>query len=80
MHCVFEYIYFARPDSVIDGASVYLARMEMGRQLAKEAPVDAHWVVPVPDSGNSAARGYAVESGIPSVDGLIKNNTWDVPS
>lgn len=73
MHCVFEYIYFARPDSVIDGVSVYLTRMEMGRQLAREAPVDAHWVVPVPDSGNSAARGYAAESGIPSVDGLIKN-------
>jgi len=58
---------------VIDGVSVYLTRMEMGRQLAREAPVDAHWVVPVPDSGNSAARGYAAESGIPSVDGLIKN-------
>ncbi|WP_018962541.1 amidophosphoribosyltransferase [Coprothermobacter platensis] len=72
-HCVFEYIYFARPDSVVDGKSVYLSRMEMGRQLARESAVKADWVVPVPDSGNSAARGYAVESGIPSVDGLIKN-------
>ncbi len=71
--CVFEYIYFARPDSVIDGASVELARQEAGRYLALEHPVDADVVIGVPDSGIPAAIGYAKASGIPYGVGLIKN-------
>ncbi|AIS51768.1 amidophosphoribosyltransferase PurF [Thermoanaerobacter kivui] len=73
MPCVFEYIYFARPDSVIDGKSVYFTRFEMGKRLAMEAPVEADLVVPVPDSGIAAARGYSIQSGIPMGEGLIKN-------
>ncbi len=71
--CVFEYIYFARPDSVIDGASVELARQEAGRYLALEHPVNADVVIGVPDSGIPAAIGYAKASGIPYGVGLIKN-------
>jgi len=71
--CIFEFIYFARPDSVIDGFLVNKIRMEMGRQLAREYPVDVDLVIPVPDSGNAAARGYAEESGIPLGEGLMKN-------
>ncbi|EOD00159.1 amidophosphoribosyltransferase [Caldisalinibacter kiritimatiensis] len=71
--CMFELIYFARPDSTIDGINVYLARSEAGRILAKEAPVDADVVISVPDSGTPAAIGYAEESGIPYGIGLIKN-------
>jgi len=71
--CIFEYIYFARPDSVIDGVSVYEARSEMGRILAKESPVDADFVSAVPDSGITAAIGYAQESKIPYSECLIKN-------
>lgn len=71
--CVFEYIYFARGDSSIDGQSVYEARMNMGRQLAREAQFDADIVMAVPDSGTTAAIGYALESGIPFREGLIKN-------
>lgn len=71
--CIFEFIYFARPDSKIDGTSVYLARREAGRILAKEYPVDADIVISVPDSGTVAAIGYAEESGIPYSEGLIKN-------
>lgn len=71
--CVFEYIYFARPDSVIDNASVELARMRAGAFLAKESPVDADIVIGVPDSGLDAALGYANESGIPYGIGFIKN-------
>ncbi len=71
--CVFEYIYFARPDSVIDGASVEFARQEAGRHLAMEHPVDADVVIGVPDSGIPAAIGYAKASGIPYGVGLIKN-------
>ncbi len=71
--CVFEYIYFARPDSVVDGFSVNAARMKAGAFLAKEHPVDADLVVGVPDSGIDAAVGYARESGIPYGVGLIKN-------
>lgn len=71
--CVFEYIYFARPDSVIDGASVHRARMRAGTFLAKEHPVDADIVIGVPDSGIDAALGYAKESGIPYGTGFIKN-------
>lgn len=71
--CVFEYIYFARPDSVIDGASVEHARMRAGAFLARESPVDADIVIGVPDSGLDAALGYADESGIPYGIGFIKN-------
>lgn len=71
--CVFEYIYFARPDSVIDGASVSLCRQNAGRFLAREHPVDADIVIGVPDSGLEAAIGYAHESGIPYAIGFTKN-------
>lgn len=71
--CIFEYIYFARPDSRIDGVSVYEARLRAGRQLAKEHPVEGDIVIGVPDSGLVAAIGYAEESGIPYGMGLIKN-------
>jgi amidophosphoribosyltransferase len=72
--CVFEYIYFARPDSVVEGQSVYEARKRIGRELAREAPVDADIVVPVPDSGVPAALGYAAESGLPFELGIIRNH------
>ena len=71
--CVFEYIYFARPDSLIDGASVCLARQRAGAFLAKEHPVDADVVIGVPDSGLDAAIGYAKASGIPYAIGFTKN-------
>lgn len=71
--CVFEYIYFARPDSVIEGSSVQHARMKAGEYLAKESPVDADIVIGVPDSGLDAALGYSRESGIPYGVGFIKN-------
>jgi len=71
--CVFEYLYFARPDSVIDGQSVYASRMLAGKCLAKEHPIEADVVVGVPDSGLVTAKGYAIESGIPYNDGFIKN-------
>ena len=71
--CIFEYLYFARPDSVIDGQSVHDARILAGRYLAREHPVEADVVIGVPDSGLNAAKGYALESGIPYNDGLIKN-------
>lgn len=71
--CMFEYIYFARPDSIIEGAEVYEARLEAGKILAQEYPVDADIVIGVPDSGLAAAQGYAEESGIPYGTGFIKN-------
>lgn len=71
--CVFEYIYFARPDSIIEGQSVHGARLNAGRFLAKESPVDADIVIGVPDSGLDAALGYSYESGIPYAVGFIKN-------
>ena len=71
--CAFEYVYLARPDSDIDGRSVYMARTQAGRTLAKEYPVEADMVIAVPDSGTVAAIGYAEESGIPYGEGLIKN-------
>jgi len=71
--CVFEDIYFARPDSVIEGAGVHLARLRAGRFLAKESPVEADVVIGVPDSGIDAALGYARESGIPYGVGFLKN-------
>lgn len=71
--CVFELIYFARPDSIMDGKLVYSTRREMGAQLAREHAVDADLVIGIPDSSTAAAVGYAQESGIPYSDGLIKN-------
>lgn len=71
--CIFEYVYFARHDSILDGMSVYEARKEAGRLLARHCPVEADLVSGVPDSGNVAARGYAEESGIPFVEALAKN-------
>ena len=71
--CIFEYIYFARPDSVIDGRSVHAARINAGKILAREHPADADIVIGVPDSGLDAALGYSRESGIPYGIGLIKN-------
>lgn len=71
--CVFEYIYFARPDSNIDGVSVYHSRMMAGRFLAKDCPVEADLVVGVPESGNVAALGYSLESGIPYGTAFVKN-------
>lgn len=71
--CVFEYIYFARPDSIIEGTSVHAARLRAGAFLAKEHPVDADIVIGVPDSGLDAAIGFSRESGIPYGIGLIKN-------
>ena len=72
--CVFEYIYFARPDSDIGGRNVYLARKNLGRELAREHPVDADLVIPVPDSGVPAALGFAQEAGLPMEFGLIRNH------
>jgi amidophosphoribosyltransferase len=71
--CVFEWIYFARPDSVMDGRLMHTAREEMGAQLAREHPVDADLVIGIPDSSTSAAVGYARESGIPFANGLVRN-------
>ncbi|TAK23424.1 MAG: amidophosphoribosyltransferase [Chloroflexota bacterium] len=71
--CVFEFIYFARPDSVIDGKLVYQVRQEMGRRLAREKPAEADIVIAVPDSATPAAIGYAEESGIPYREGLVKS-------
>lgn len=72
-HCMFEYVYFARPDSVIDGIEVFESRINLGRTLAKEHPVEADVVIPVPDSGRAQAVGFANESGLPYNEGLIKN-------
>src|SRR6266516_855239 len=71
--CVFEYIYFARPDSRMNGDVLQAARGRMGEILAREAPIDADLVIAVPDSGNAAARGYARASGLPQDDGFVKN-------
>ena len=72
--CIFEYIYFARPDSVFDGVSVYRARVQAGRFLAMDSPAEADLVVGVPESGNAAALGYAMESGIPFGTAFVKNS------
>jgi amidophosphoribosyltransferase len=72
--CIFEYIYFARPDSLMEGRSVYEARKRIGRELARESHVDADIVVPVPDSGVPAALGYSQESGLPFELGIIRNH------
>lgn len=73
-HCVFEHIYFARPDSFIFGEHVYTARKNMGRAMAQESPADVDLIVPVPDSGVVSAMGFAEESGIPFEMGLIRNH------
>ena len=72
--CIFEYIYFARPDSHFDGVSVYDSRIKAGRFLAQDSPVEADLVVGVPESGNAAALGYAMESGIPYGTAFVKNS------
>jgi len=73
-HCIFEYVYFARPDSSVFGQSVYQARKKMGKELAKLAPIEADVVIPVPDGGVPAAIGYAQESGIPYEMGIMRNH------
>ena len=72
--CIFEYVYFARPDSTIADRNVYKVRVEMGRQLAREYPIPADVVVPVPDSGNCAGLGYSLESGIPYEMAFVRNH------
>ncbi len=72
--CIFEHVYFSRPDSIVDGSSVYSVRKEIGAQLALENPVDADYVIPVPDSGVPAAIGYAQQSGIPFELGIIRSH------
>ena len=73
-HCIFEFVYFARPDSIMDGESIYLARVNMGRILARETKdIKADIVISVPDSGTPAAIGYGLEKGIPFLEGLTKN-------
>ena len=72
-NCIFEEVYFSRPDSIVDGSSVYSMRYNMGRQLAREAPVDADLVIGVPDSGLPPAEGFAAELGLKFGEGLIKN-------
>src|SRR5262245_26940389 len=74
LHCVFEYVYFARPDSVLWGRNVHTVRKALGRELAREYPVEADVVIPVPDSGTSAALGYAEQSGARYEMGLIRNH------
>ncbi|MEM6308743.1 MAG: amidophosphoribosyltransferase [Pseudomonadota bacterium] len=71
--CIFEHVYFSRPDSILGGQSVYSTRENIGRELAKESPVEADLVCPVPDSGTPAAIGYSLESGIPYAMGIIRN-------
>jgi amidophosphoribosyltransferase len=72
--CVFEHVYFSRPDSVVDGQSVYSVRKSIGAELAREAPVDVDYVIPVPDSGVPAAIGFAQESGVPFELGIIRSH------
>jgi amidophosphoribosyltransferase len=72
--CIFEYVYFARPDSNIRNQNVYKVRVEMGRELARENPIEADIVVPIPDSGNCAALGFALESGIPYEMAFVRNH------
>ncbi|MGH7423788.1 MAG: amidophosphoribosyltransferase, partial [Candidatus Methylomirabilales bacterium] len=72
--CIFEHVYFARPDSLVFGQHVSRVRKELGRRLAREAPADADIVVPVPDSGMYAALGYAQEAGVPYEQGMVRNH------
>ena len=78
--CVFEFIYFGRPDSVMGGKNIYMSRRRAGANLFKEHPADADIVISVPDSGTAAAIGYSEASGIPFVEGLVKTVTWEGPS
>src|SRR2546423_3683479 len=82
--CVFEHVYFANPASIVFGQNVHLAREAMGRQLARESHVEADCVIPMPDSGRSAALGYAKESGLPFEEGIVPNRfvgrTFIMPS
>ena len=73
-HCVFEHVYFARPDSLVFGRTVLESRLQLGRQLARESPADADVVCPVPDSGMGAALGFSQQSGLPFEWGLIRNH------
>ena len=73
-HCLFEHVYFSRPDSVVFGQGVQDVRLKLGRQLAREHPVEADLVMPIPDSGNFAALGYSLESGIPFTLAIIRNH------
>jgi amidophosphoribosyltransferase len=73
LFCIFEYVYFARSDSLFEGQMVYSVRLQCGRQLAKEAFIDADIVSSVPESGTAAAHGYARESGLPFAEVLCKN-------
>ena len=72
--CIFEHVYFSRPDSIVDGTSVYSVRKEIGAELARENPVEADFVIPVPDSGTPAAIGFAQEAGIPFELGIIRSH------
>jgi amidophosphoribosyltransferase len=72
--CIFEYVYFARPDSTIAHRNVYKVRVELGRELAREHPLQADLVLPVPDSGNCAALGYSLASGIPYEMAFVRNH------
>ena len=72
--CIFEFVYFARPDSIVGGKSVYEVRKKMGRRLAQETPADVDVIIPVPDSGVPAALGYSQETGIPFELGIIRNH------
>ncbi len=72
--CIFEHVYFSRPDSIVDGSSIYSVRKAIGAQLAIESPVEADYIIPVPDSGTPAAIGYAQESGIPFELGIIRSH------
>ena len=72
--CAFEYIYFSRPDSIIDGKNVYQTRLEMGRRLAEETPAEVDLVLPVPDSGVAAAKGYAAKLKVPFEMGIVRNH------
>ena len=72
--CIFEHVYFSRPDSMMDGSSVYEVRKRIGAELARESGVAADVIVPVPDSGVPAAMGYAAEAGIPFELGIIRNH------
>lgn len=73
-HCIFEHVYFARPDSIVFGQTVHLVRQKLGKRLAEEYPVDADIIVPIPDSGTSAALGFSHASGIPLEWGVIRNH------
>ncbi len=72
--CIFEHVYFSRPDSIVDGTSVYEVRKKIGAELAREAPVEADYVVPVPDCGVPAALGFSQEAGIPFELGIIRSH------